>query len=258
MKRREYLGALAGIGAASTVSGVSAAENRQLRTATGDDSHHPGPPRFTTVGEGFEDELFIDFSGDVFGKDRDNLAPRISGTPQSDPSNYAASDFSWSIVDKPADSSATLMYAPPDGAADDPVQQYDPGTHNVVEFIPDVPGMYELELDAPDGTHTQTIRAFPTASSDYSGGGPPRISIDGYYDSGTDEFVLESNARLAPDSGQSYGDLVVEWLATTGTRSRPPTSSPRTGAGRPASRRATSAARLTASTPPRGTARFTG
>ena len=206
------MGALAGIGAASTVSGVSAAENRQLRTATGDDSHHPGPPRFTTVGEGFEDELFIDFSGDIFGKDRDNLAPRISGTPRQDPPNYAASDFSWSIVDKPADSSATLMYAPPDGANDE-VQQYDPGTHNVVEFVPDVPGMYELELDAPDGTHTQTIRAFPTASSDYSGGGPPRISVDGYFDSSTDEFVLESDARLAPDSGQSYGDLVVEWLA---------------------------------------------
>ena len=216
MKRREYMSSLLGIGALGALPGATgqtANSNRAMRLATSDDTHHPGPPRFTTVGEGFEDELFIDFQGDVFGKDRDNLSPSIVGTPERDPANYAASDFSWTIKSAPSDSSAQLMYAPSDGASDNPVQQYDPGTHNVVEFIPDVPGMYVLELDAPDGTHEQTVRAFPTASSDYSGGGPPRIEIEGFYDSDTDEFVLESNAELAPDSGQSYADLVVEWLA---------------------------------------------
>ncbi|QCC51754.1 glucodextranase DOMON-like domain-containing protein [Halapricum salinum] len=217
MKRREYVSTLASLGLLGTGSGATAsnqgvASGQQLRFATSDDTHHPGPPRFTSVYEGFQDKMFIDFDNDhAGGKDRDNLAPSIVGTPDKDPSNYAASDFSWSITSAPSGSNATLEYAPPDGAASNPVQQYDSGDHNVVEFVPDVAGEYVLELDAPDGTHEQWIYAFPSPPS--GSGGPPRISIDGHYDSDTDEFVLESNPRLAPGSNRAVADLEVYWRA---------------------------------------------
>jgi cyclomaltodextrinase len=78
--------------------------------------HHPGPPRFTHVGESVE------------------LAPR---NPD------ASSSFAWQVVHRPDESTVTVD----DGA--------------VVHLSPDVPGTYHAKLDAPDGTHTQTIRAFP-------------------------------------------------------------------------------------------------
>lgn len=78
--------------------------------------HHPGPPRFTHVGESVE------------------LAPR---NPD------ASSSFAWRVVDRPDESMVTVD----DGA--------------VVHLSPDVPGTYRVKLDAPEGTHTQTIRAFP-------------------------------------------------------------------------------------------------
>ena len=215
MERRTYIQTLASIGtlgaAVNEQQLAAATEHNSLRMATEDDTHHPGPPRFTTVGEGFQDMMFIDFDDDhIGGKDRDNLAPSIVGTPQQDPDNYAASDFEWSIKSKPSGSSADLMYAPPDGAEDDPAEQYDPGTHNAVEFIPDTAGEYILELDAPDGTHEQWIYAFPEPSD---AGGPPRIEIEGRYDEETDEFVLESNPQLAPNSSRAVSDIEVYWRA---------------------------------------------
>ncbi|MFC4448857.1 alpha-amylase family glycosyl hydrolase [Halorussus aquaticus] len=51
--------------------------------------------------------------------------------------------FSWRVRDRPDDSDVTVG----DGA--------------VVHLEPDVPGVYALELDAPDGTHRQILRAFP-------------------------------------------------------------------------------------------------
>lgn len=78
--------------------------------------HHPGPPRFTSVGERVE------------------LAPR-----DPDPDGV----YAWSLVDRPEGSSLSLP--------DDPV----------VEFAPDVPGTYRVRLDAPDGAHNLTVRAFP-------------------------------------------------------------------------------------------------
>ncbi|WP_101295007.1 alpha-amylase family glycosyl hydrolase [Halegenticoccus soli] len=78
--------------------------------------HHPGPPRFTSVGERIE------------------LAPR-------DPNPDAT--YEWRLVDAPADSRALLGDGP------------------VVHLAPDVPGTYVAELDAPDGTHAVTVRAFP-------------------------------------------------------------------------------------------------
>ena len=212
MKRRDYLSGLAGIGAMSAVGTTSATEDRKLSltTAVSDDTYHPGPPRFGEVGHRFYDEIFTDFVGDdIGGKDRDNFSPQIVGEPQQDPENYSADDFSWSVASAPEGSTAEIEYAPPDGANDE-VQQYDSGLHNVAEFAPDVAGVYELELDAPDGTHTQKIHVFPQRSS--GAGGPPRISIDGHYDSENSEFVLESNPELAPSSTKARSDIVVEWL----------------------------------------------
>ena len=80
--------------------------------------HHPGPPRFTTVGEPVE------------------LAPR---NLDSDPETH----YRWTLVSAPDASAVSL--------SDDPV----------VHLDPDAPGVYVAELDAPDGTHRQAVRAFP-------------------------------------------------------------------------------------------------
>ena len=63
-----------------------------------------------------------------------DLAPRAP-----DP----AADYAWSLLESPAESSLTVDDGP------------------VIEFAPDVPGHYRLELDVPDETHTQTVRASP-------------------------------------------------------------------------------------------------
>ncbi|WP_363467634.1 alpha-amylase family glycosyl hydrolase [Halogeometricum borinquense] len=55
----------------------------------------------------------------------------------------AAETFRWRLVEQPEESGLTVG----DGA--------------VVHLEPDAPGIYRLELDAPDGTHRQTVRAFP-------------------------------------------------------------------------------------------------
>jgi glycosidase len=52
-------------------------------------------------------------------------------------------DFSWRLRDRPEESHVDIG----DGA--------------VVHLDPDAPGVYEVELDAPDGSHRQTVRAFP-------------------------------------------------------------------------------------------------
>ncbi|SEO46458.1 Glycosidase [Halogranum amylolyticum] len=80
--------------------------------------HHPGPPRFTDVGESVE------------------LAPR---DPDSD------GHYRWRLRSAPDDSDVELGDGP------------------VVHLDPDVEGTYTAELDAPDGTHTQTVRAFPVS-----------------------------------------------------------------------------------------------
>jgi carbohydrate-binding DOMON domain-containing protein/glycosidase len=153
--------------------------------------------------------MFTDFSNDhAGGKDRDSFAPQIVGDPQQDADNYSAEDFSWSLVDAPEDSTATIEYRP----SDNDIPQYDPGQNNVAEFNPDVAGRYVLELDAPDGTHHQELYMFP---EDGGGGGPPRIEIEGEYDSDAEEFVLDANPKLAPNSPMSEGDLFVAWLADT-------------------------------------------
>jgi len=210
MKRREYLTGLAGLGALSAATGQVGAETgtrRRLSSAVGDDTHHPGAPRFAPLGVTFYDRMFTDFSNDhADGKDRDNFSPRIVGDPQQDAENYSEDEFSWSLKSAPDGSSATIEYAPPDND----IEQWDNGVHHVAEFNPDVPGRYVLEVDAPDGTHEQVLHIFPEKSGT---GGPPRLSIEGHYDSDNSEFVLNSNPKLAPNSPQSDADLIVEWLA---------------------------------------------
>ena len=82
-------------------------------------THHPGPPRFVDVGDSVE------------------LAPR---NPRSD----VAGTVTWTLVDRPSESTATV--------GDDPV----------VHLDPDEPGSDHHELAAPDGIHEQTVRAFPS------------------------------------------------------------------------------------------------
>ncbi|WP_211194944.1 alpha-amylase MalA [Halorhabdus amylolytica] len=64
------------------------------------------------------------------------LAPR-----DPDPSG----SYTWQIEDAPDESHAVL--------GDDPVES----------FVPDVPGVYTVTLDAPDGRHELTLRVFPAA-----------------------------------------------------------------------------------------------
>ncbi|MGM0448803.1 MAG: alpha-amylase MalA, partial [Methanobacteriota archaeon] len=68
--------------------------------------------------------------------ERTELAPR---DPNPD------SQYAWRVADAPPDSEATV--------GDDPV----------TEFTPDVPGRYLIGLDAPDGDHLLTVRAFPAS-----------------------------------------------------------------------------------------------
>ncbi|AUX10257.1 alpha amylase catalytic region [Halalkaliarchaeum desulfuricum] len=65
-----------------------------------------------------------------------NLAPR-----DPDPS----AEYEWSVGSAPKGSDASV--------GRDPVEQ----------FTPDVPGTYEIRLDAPDGEHALTVRVFPTS-----------------------------------------------------------------------------------------------
>ncbi|RDZ65703.1 alpha-amylase [Haloferax sp. Atlit-12N] len=62
------------------------------------------------------------------------LAPRA---PERD------ATYRWRVLDAPAESAVTV------------------GSGPVVHLEPDAPGTYHLELDAPDGRHEQTVRAFP-------------------------------------------------------------------------------------------------
>ncbi|WP_224447743.1 alpha-amylase family glycosyl hydrolase [Haloprofundus salilacus] len=103
--------------------------------------HHPGPPRFVSVGESVE------------------LAPR-----NPDP----AAEYRWSVAAAPAESafesSETLSVGTP---ADYPAcERRENELGPVVHFHPDVPGTYAVELDAPDGTHELTVRAFPDERRD--------------------------------------------------------------------------------------------
>jgi len=127
---------------------------QQMDHPTPRSSHHPGPPRFLQVGDRIADPIFVD--GD-HGFGRDNLAPTVAGTPERDPDPYPADAFAWSLAECPSGSDASLGYGLPDGDA----TRYDHGLAHAVEFEPDRPGRYVLELDAPDDTHELTLHVFP-------------------------------------------------------------------------------------------------
>ncbi|SNZ15725.1 Glycosidase [Natronoarchaeum philippinense] len=208
MDRRSVLGGIAGLGALSLSSGYGSAETQpalqQQTSASGANSHHPGHPRFVAVGEQLSNPIHV---GNGFYDARDNLAPRVPDF-QADPENYSADDFTWSIAEQPDGSNAELKF---EQTHDSEKPRWSNGKENAAEFTADTAGTYVLELEAPDGTHQQTIHAFPAAPGD--AGGPPRISLDASFDGGAGEFVIESNANLAPNSNASRDDLVVEFLA---------------------------------------------
>ena len=173
------------------------------------EGHHPGPPRFVHLDEQIVDPIFVDGH---HGLDRDNLAPSLAGEPRRDPDPYDADAFTWSLVESPEGSEATVEFAP---KPYDDVAQYDHGDHHTAEFQPDVPGTYVFELDAPDGTHHQTVRALPEAPDD--AGGPPRLAIESHYDAESEEFVLDADAERSPTSNAFREDLRVEWLPEDGS-----------------------------------------
>ncbi|ELZ35135.1 alpha-amylase MalA [Halorubrum distributum] len=152
--------------------------------------------------------------------ERTELAPR-------DPDPDAA--YAWRVADAPPDSEATV--------GDDPV----------TEFTPDVPGRYLLGLDAPDGDHLLTVRAFPAsyegvdvaggsgtairdrdagdvdAPVDYAarerheGVGKPRVRVDASVASGDDagrrgEAVFTAVPSPNPESSLDADDLAVTFV----------------------------------------------
>ncbi|MYL17716.1 alpha-amylase [Halorubrum terrestre] len=152
--------------------------------------------------------------------ERTELAPR-------DPDPDAA--YAWRVADAPPDSEATV--------GDDPV----------TEFTPDVPGRYLLGLDAPDGDHLLTVRAFPAsyegvdvaggsgtairdrdagdvdAPVDYAarerheGVGKPRMRVDASVASGDDagrrgEAVFTAVPSPNPESSLDADDLAVTFV----------------------------------------------
>jgi glycosidase len=180
----------------------------RVHTTSGADSYHPGQPRVVTVGTEIVNPAFV---GTIYGSDdsvyenRDHLGPRLP-VLRSDPSSYAPENFTWSVAERPDGSDAELTFSTP---TMDAQPRYDHGQQNVTEFVPDQPGTYVLELEAPDGVHEQTIYAFPEPT-DWSGG-PPRVSLEAESENG--EFVVESNAKLAPSNDASTASLGVVFLA---------------------------------------------
>jgi len=156
--------------------------------------------------------------------DEVELAPR-----DPDP----AATYAWRVESAPSGSAATV--------GDDPVER----------FVPDIPGRYRLELTAPDGTHVQTVRAYPShkgaSGSDGdrygrsgeagtetettpAGEGESAETTSGEADAKlptgpggrpraslstevTDEsVVVRVDARGHPDGPETTGDLEVEFL----------------------------------------------
>ncbi|MFB6251192.1 MAG: alpha-amylase MalA [Halobellus sp.] len=141
--------------------------------------------------------------------------------------------YTWRLRAAPVDSTVEL-----------------PDDEPVVEFVPDVAGTYELELNAPDRRHRLTIRAFPGdlapagralgasgasgvsglqsgsarpisqsggvsgsgsgTHSESGGGGRPRLQLHGDIEGG--ELVVRADPQTHPDSDADRDDVVVEFL----------------------------------------------
>jgi glycosidase len=106
--------------------------------------HHPGPPRFTSVGRPVE--LAPRAPGEavgVGGFDADSAESVDPTDPAELTERIDADAFAWDLTDAPADSDVSLGDGP------------------VVHLTPDEPGRYRCRLTAPDGEHTVVVRAFP-------------------------------------------------------------------------------------------------
>ncbi len=162
-------------------------------TGRGADSHHPGQPRVVAVGSAIINPAFV---GAIYGSDsgdfrnRDHFSPRLP-VLRRDPDEYDADEFEWSIADRPDGSVAELSFSTP---TNENQPRYDHGRGHVTEFIPDEPGRYTLRLDAPDGTHEQTIYAVPEPTDPDAG--QPRVELDATVVD--DEFRVEATPKLAP------------------------------------------------------------
>jgi glycosidase len=142
--------------------------------------HHPGPPRFTSVGAEALGNL-------LHGRDVQAELSGVSGDLA--PFNPVHGEsFSWSVTDAPADSGVSLEDTP------------------VVHLEPDVPGEYTLELDAPDGTHELTVRAFPEEDPE---GPQPTVTVAGRAEG--DQYVVEADPTPSPEADRDPEDLDVEF-----------------------------------------------
>ncbi|ELY98223.1 alpha amylase [Natrialba chahannaoensis JCM 10990] len=161
------------------------------RLESGDGSHHPGPPRFVTVGEGF-----VNPNGDEM-ETRDELAPwNLDRNPDG--------EYTWHVADVPEGSTATPTDAP------------------IAEFVPDVSGEYTFVLEAPDGEHELTVRAFPQQEAE---GEQPRPQVrlevttnadqDRTQNRNQERVQFEATAQLADDAAagdeKPDTDLTVEF-----------------------------------------------
>ncbi|SDG06398.1 Glycosidase [Halorubrum xinjiangense] len=120
--------------------------------------------------------------------ERTELAPR-------DPNPDA--QYAWRVADAPPESEATVGDGP------------------VTEFTPDVPGRYLLGLDAPDGDHLLTVRAFPASYEgvDVAGGSGTAIRDRdaGDIDAPVDYAAREQHEgvgrpRVRVDASVAFGD----------------------------------------------------
>ncbi len=216
VRRRSFLGGLAGLGALSLAAGersavgIEAADGHAGETSA-------GPPRFTNAGGGMaalDDPLGTDADHPAAAKynwsddtgtesyPRDGLAP---WNPDPD------ADYEWSVVDSPSGSSDPL------GVYEDAVAEPD---GSVVSFEAEVPGTYRLELTerAPDGetsTYEKTIRVFPEPSVDPNYPQEqtrPRIRLDGEYDADAGAVVVDADVAANPDNLVAASQLDVEFL----------------------------------------------
>jgi cyclomaltodextrinase len=114
--------------------------------------HHPGPPRFTSVGRPVElapraPEKAVEPGESDTTESASETADDDESTTLTDPAELAAhidaDAFAWTLVEAPADSDVTLGGGP------------------VVHLTPDEPGSYRCRLAAPDGDHAVVVRAFP-------------------------------------------------------------------------------------------------
>ncbi|MFC7187033.1 alpha-amylase MalA [Halorubrum yunnanense] len=135
-----------------------------------------------------------------------------------------AANYDWRVADAPPDSESTV------------------GEQSVTEFTPDVPGRYRIGLDAPDGDHLLTVRAFAASyeGADVAGGsgtairdrdadhaeidygaerahegvGRPRVRLDATVEEAEEgaEVVVRATPEPNPESALDASALAVDFV----------------------------------------------